>query len=90
MDEGRWKRYLWLMVMTQEERWQKRYEEVVSFIETNKRNPSKYVDEERGLVNWCKQQRKLVNAGKMKGERVRKFEKLQALMEENKRVNQWR
>ena len=29
--------------MTQDERWQKRYEEVVGFIETNKRNTSKYV-----------------------------------------------
>jgi hypothetical protein len=75
--------------MTQDERWQKRYEEVVSFIKANHRNPSKYVDEERGLVNWCKQQRKLVNAGKMKEERVEMFEKLQALMEENKRVNQY-
>ena len=32
--------------MTQEERWQKRYEEVVDFIEVNKRNPSKYRIEE--------------------------------------------
>ena len=37
--------------MTQEERWNKRYEEVKSFIEANKRNPSKYVPEERGMVN---------------------------------------
>lgn len=29
--------------MTQEERWKTRYEEVKNFIETNKRNPSKYV-----------------------------------------------
>jgi hypothetical protein len=29
--------------MTQDERWQKRYEEVVGFIEANHRNPSKYV-----------------------------------------------
>lgn len=75
--------------MTQEERWQKRYEEVVSFIETNMRNPSKHVDEERGLVNWCKQQRKLVNAGKMKEERVKMFEKLQELAEMYKRKNQY-
>ena len=29
--------------MTQDERWQKRYEEVAGFIEANHRNPSKYV-----------------------------------------------
>jgi len=33
----------WIRVMiTQDERWQKRYEEVEDFIEENKRNPSKY------------------------------------------------
>ena len=41
--------------MTQDERWLARYKEVKSFIEANKRNPSKYVPEERGMVNWCKQ-----------------------------------
>lgn len=33
--------------MTQEERWQVRYNEVKDFIETNRRNPSKYCDEEK-------------------------------------------
>jgi hypothetical protein len=30
-----------------------------------------------------------MNAGKMKPERVEKFERLMEMMEENKRVNQW-
>ena len=34
--------------MTQEERWQLRYNEVKSFIEENHRNPSKYNLEDRG------------------------------------------
>jgi hypothetical protein len=38
--------------MTQEERWQKRYEEVKNFIETNKRNPSKHRIEEHDMLNW--------------------------------------
>jgi hypothetical protein len=38
--------------MTQDERWQKRYEEVVDFIETNKRNLSKYVAEEMLKVHF--------------------------------------
>ena len=75
--------------MTQDERWQKRYEEVKSFIEENKRNPSKYAPEERTLVNWIKQQRKLLNAGGLKEERVVAFRKLLAKMEECKRVNQY-
>lgn len=68
--------------MTQEEKWLGRYEEVRTFIEGNHRNPSKYINEESGLVNWCKHQRKVINAGKMKAERVALFEKLQALIEE--------
>lgn len=35
--------------MTQEEKWQARYVEVVAFIETNHRNPFKYVAEERNI-----------------------------------------
>ncbi len=32
--------------MTQDEKWIVRYNEVVTFIETNKRNPSRYDDTE--------------------------------------------
>jgi len=49
--------------MTQDECWMAKYNEVIKFIDTNKRNPSKYVDAERGLRNWVKQQKKLMNAG---------------------------
>jgi len=56
--------------MTQDEKWQTRYEEVVAFIETNHRNPSKFIPEERGLRNWVRHQQKLVNKGKLKEERV--------------------
>ena len=75
--------------MTQEERWYERYEEVVSFIEANHRNPSKHRIEEHDMLNWVKANRKVMNAGKMKPSRVEMFEKLLALMEENKRVNQY-
>ena len=62
--------------MTQEEKWIARYNEVVKFIETNKRNPSKYRLEEHDMLNWLKANRKAMNAGKMKLERVEKFRKL--------------
>ena len=75
--------------MTQNEKWMKNFEEVITFIKTNKRNPSKYVPEERGIVNWQKQQRKLINAGLLKPERVEMFEKLQEVGEKYKRVNQY-
>lgn len=75
--------------MTQDEKWMARYEEVVRFIEANHRNPSKYRIEEHNMLNWLKASRKLINAGKMKPERVKMFEMLQKLMEEHKRVNQY-
>ena len=75
--------------MTLEERWQKRYEEVVEFIETNLRNPSKYRIEEHDMMNWLKANRKVLNAEKMKQERVEKFKKLLAIMEQHRRKNQY-
>ena len=76
--------------MTQEERWLKRYEEVKAFIETNHRNPSKHDEEERGkYINWIKANRKALNAGKMKPERVEKFRKLLEMTEQYRRKNQY-
>ena len=60
--------------MTQDELWQNKYQEVVAFIETNKRKPSKHDDEERGrYLNWMKHNRKVYVAGEMKEEGVEKF-----------------
>ena len=75
--------------MTQDERWQKRYEEVVGFIETNKRNPSRHRIEEHDYLNWLKANRKALNAGKMKAERVEKFRKLLEMTEQYRRKNQY-
>lgn len=75
--------------MTQDEKWLTRYKEVMEFIQANKRNPSKHRIEEHDHLNWLKANRKQLNAGKMKPERVEAFKKLSALMEENKRVNQY-
>ena len=75
--------------MTQDERWLARYNELKTFIETNKRNPSKHRMEEHDILNWLKANRKLMNAGKMKPERIKMFEDLLALIEQYKRVNQY-
>lgn len=75
--------------MTQEERWQVRYNELLSFIEKNSRNPSKYRIEEHDLLNWLKANRKAMNAGKLKEERVEAFKQLLAKMEGYKRKNQY-
>ena len=75
--------------MTQDERWNKRYQDVMDFMEKNHRNPSKHRIEEHDMLNWLKANRKALNAGKMKPERVEKFGKLLEMTEQYKRKNQY-
>ena len=44
--------------MTQDEKWNIRYNDVVRFIESNHRNPSKHRIEEHDMLNWLKANRK--------------------------------
>lgn len=74
--------------MTQDEAWLKKYQEVMTFIETSHRNPSRHNPEERGqYLNWLKQNRKMLYAGKVKVERVEKFKELLGLSEQYRRKN---
>ena len=75
--------------MTQDELWQNKYNEVVAFIETNKRNPSKHRVEEHLMLNFVKHNKKLLNKGEMKEERKTLFLELLDLIEQNKRLNQY-
>ena len=75
--------------MTQDERWNIRYQEVKDFIERNRRNPSKHRIEEHDMLNWLKANRKVLNAGEMKLERVEKFRKLLEMTELYRRKNQY-
>ena len=74
--------------MTQDERLAK-YDEVKDFIVKNHRNPSRHNIEDHLVLNWIKHNRKLMNAGELKPERVERFKELLALIEENKRKNQY-
>lgn len=75
--------------MTQDEKWLLKYNEVVAFIENNKRNPSKHRIEEHDMLNWLKANRKHMNADALKEPRLSLFKELLALVEENKRKNQY-
>lgn len=66
-----------------------RYKEMMGFLEENHRNPSKHRIEEHDYLNWLKANRKVMNAGKMKQDRVEKFIKLLELTELYKRKNQY-
>ena len=76
--------------MTQDERWIIRYQEVMDFIKTHHQNPSRHRIEEHDMLNWIKANRKLLNAGKMKPDRVWKFENLLELCEEYRKKNQYK
>ena len=76
--------------MTQDERWKARYQEVMEFIQSHHRNPSKYRDEEKLLVHFLKRGRKLMNAGELKEPRLGMLKELMGLCETYKRKNQYR
>jgi hypothetical protein len=75
--------------MTQEERWIANWKAVMDFMTANKRRPSKFVDEERGMRNWWKHQQKLVNAGELRPKRMEKFNELLELGEKYRHKNQY-
>ena len=49
--------------MTQEERWKKKYQDVMDFMEKNHRNPSRHRLEEHDMLNWVKGNRKKDECG---------------------------
>ena len=75
--------------MTQDDRWLAKYNEVMDFMETNHRNPSRHRIEEHDMLNWLKANRKALNAGKMKEERVEMFKVLLEAGERYKHINQY-
>lgn len=66
-----------------------KWQEAIYFLETNHRRPPKFVPEERDMRNWWKHNKKLLNAGEMKAERVPLFNQLLELGERYKHVNQY-
>ena len=75
--------------MTQDELWMNKWQEAIDFLETNHRRPSKFVPEERDMRNWWKHNKKLLNAGAMKEDRVALFNQLLELGEKYRHVNQY-
>ena len=75
--------------MSQDELWLTKNKGVMDFMEKNHRNPSKHRLGEHGMLNRLKQNRKLLNAGKLKEDRVEMFKQLMEIVERYKRVNQY-
>ena len=76
--------------MTQDELWLAKWQEAIDFLQTNHRKPSKFIPEERNMRSWWKHNKKLMNAGELKPERVELFKQLLELGEKYKHVNQYR
>ena len=74
--------------MTQEERWQAQYDQMMAFMEENHRRPSKYKLEEHDMLNWFKSNKKMMNKGIFPEERLERFNKLLELAEKYRRLNQ--
>ena len=75
--------------MTQDELWLAKWQEAIDFLETNHRKPSKFIPEERNMRSLWKHNKKLMNAGKMKEERVKLFRELLNIGERYRRKNQY-
>ena len=67
--------------MTQDERWQRQYEEMMTFMETNHRRPSKHRLEEHDMLNWLK--------GDYPQDRLEKFAILMKVADKYRRKNQY-
>ena len=75
--------------MTQNELWLAKWQEAIDFLETNHRKPSKFIPEERNMRSWWKHNKKMMNVGKMKEERVKLFRVLLNIGERYRRKNQY-
>ena len=76
-------------MMTQDELWLAKWQDAIDFLETNHRKPSKFIPEERNMRSWWKHNKKLMNAGEMKEDRLPLFKILLNIGEKYRRVNQY-
>ena len=75
--------------MTQDERWQRQYNELMDFMMRNERRPSKYKPEERGMQNWLRRQIKMYAKGSIRPNRLEHLTRLLQTAERCQRVNQY-
>ena len=76
--------------MTQDERWQQQYEQMMAFMNENHRRPSKHRLEEHDMLNWYKATKKRIAKGELSEDRMEKFKTLQEIAEKYRRLNQYK
>lgn len=75
--------------MTQDEKWQIQYKQMIEFMKTNHRRPSKHRIEEHDLLNWFKHTKKMIAKGDYSPERIKQFKILLEIADEVRRKNQY-
>ena len=75
--------------MTQDEKWQIQYDQMMEFMETNHRRPSKHRLEEHDWLNWKKKKKKMIAKGGYPLDRLEKFAKLLEVASKYRRKNQY-
>ena len=75
--------------MTQDERWQAQYDQMMAFMKENHRRPTKHRLEEHDMLNWYKHTKKMIARGDYPADRIAKFKILQDIADEYRRLNQY-
>ena len=75
--------------MTQDEKWQLQYEQMMAFMKDNHRRPSKHRLEEHDMLNWFKATKKRIAKGELPADRLAKFNALLEVADEYRRKNQY-
>ncbi|MBQ9649736.1 MAG: hypothetical protein IJV25_04870 [Prevotella sp.] len=75
--------------MTQDERWNRQYEQMMAFMEANHRRPSKHRLEEHDMLNWFKATKKKLAKGGYPPDRLEKFQRLVEVADKYRRLNQY-
>ena len=75
--------------MTQDERWQWHYDQVMFFMCKNHRCPSKHHQEDFAMRNWIKYNKKQYHKGLLPADRVKKFDALLKKAAQYRRINQY-
>ena len=76
-------------VISQDERWLRQYDSLMSFLENNHRRPSKYILEEKLMHGWLRRNIKLLSRGDLPSHRLERFKELLELAEKYHHKNQY-
>ena len=77
--------------MTQDERWQAQYDQMMTFMNENHRRPSKHRLDEHDMLNWYKHVKKAIAKGNYPPHRIEKFALLQQVANrlDNRQLPAW-